>query len=67
MAEPRYSDRRVFERAGNVYVIRDVLHANGKPSGQCQYAVLDDDGIAWRPCVEGVLFADIQPLVIVNG
>lgn len=67
MAEPRYSSRRVYEHAGNTYVIRDVLHASGKPSGQCQYAVQDGDRVTWHPCAEGVMFADIQPLVIING
>lgn len=63
MGEPKLSEWRVIQHERGVYIIRDILHASGKFSGQCQYAVRDDQEMTWRPCVEGVLFADIEPFV----
>lgn len=59
----RYGQPRGNVWEHGIYVIRDVLHNSGKPSGQCEYAVFDEDmQIEWRPCLEGVLYADIRPL-----
>lgn len=50
----------------HVYVIRDVMADNGKLD-RCEYLTRAGDRAVWRPCVEGVQFADIQPLVTING
>lgn len=63
MAEPIYREPRVHEWQGGIYVIRDVLNASGQFSGQCEYATLEDGAVWWRQCAEGVLYADIKPMV----
>lgn len=50
---------------GGLYVIRDVFE-DGK-FVRCEYACMpdismSDHTIAWKPCAEGVLFKDIEPL-----
>jgi hypothetical protein len=68
MAEPYFSEIREFEWSGGIYVLRDIMHANGRPSGKCQYAIKEASGdVRWYPCVAGVLTADIKPLVRLDG
>lgn len=46
---------------GGLYVIRDVM--KGGKFSRCEYAAIVRDGeLVWRPCIEGVQFADIEPL-----
>ena len=52
---------RSQEWNGGIYVIRDVWREDGKHE-RCEYAVMDGDQMAWKPCIEGVLYADIEPL-----
>lgn len=43
------------------YVIRDHFNGEGK-FVRCEYGTrMLDGGIAWKPCEEGVEFADIEP------
>lgn len=62
--QPRWHEAE----GGNVYVIRDVWAQDvGQPEckkslERCEYATLVDGVIKWTLCIEGVLFADIQPL-----
>jgi len=55
-------DWRAYSHEGALYLIRDVLTDDGEFAGHCEYAVRDGDEIAWRFCIEGVDFADIEPL-----
>lgn len=59
MAE--YSELRATLWEGGLYVIRDVFE-DGK-FVRCEYAqTIHDDKLVWLPCIEGVEFADIEPL-----
>ncbi|MBQ0707852.1 hypothetical protein [Ochrobactrum sp. AP1BH01-1] len=51
---------RRHETEQGIYLIRDVQDEAGRFAG-CEYAVKSDDGTVWKPCAEGVLFADIEP------
>jgi hypothetical protein len=53
---------RAYYWKNQVFIIRDVF--DGPKSKHCEYGVLTKDGgIAWRTCVEGVAFKDIEPLL----
>lgn len=55
------SDARRYETDQGVYLIRDVKDEIGWFTG-CEYAVKAQDGSdMWKPCIEGVLLADIEP------
>ena len=61
------AERRT-EWNGGLYIIRDVWEMTPGPEGfkgrleRCEYAVKNDEGhTIWKPCIEGVLFADIEP------
>ncbi len=64
------SELRAYQQEGRIYVIRDVFEVveDGKRKHlRCEYATMphismSDHSIVWRPCIEGVLFADIEPL-----
>jgi hypothetical protein len=48
---------------GGLYVIRDVFNDN--KFVRCEYATTINDGeLLWQPCIEGVLYADIEPVGI---
>lgn len=58
-------EERKYETPEGVFIIRDQWVANlgvGVRLDRCEYAVKGDDGAkVWKPCCEGVLFADIEP------
>jgi hypothetical protein len=64
---PRNSKPRDFAWNGNVYRVRDVWRANERSSTGvsllcCEYATKSErGGTVWKPCIEGVEFADIEP------
>ena len=59
---------RSQEWNGGVYVIRDVwsdgghVYRRGLKLDRCEYAVMEDGAEVWKPCIEGVMYADIEPL-----
>jgi hypothetical protein len=66
MAEVVGQPRRYW-RDGNLYVIRDVWKSRSWRQRlglvRCEYAVRNPNGSKkWKPCIEGVEFAAIEPL-----
>ncbi len=62
-----FENARIREHEGKTYVIRDIW-SNGSDIYQkddrlvrCEYAVKDGSAVVWKPCAEGVMFADIEP------
>jgi hypothetical protein len=64
---------RTSEWNGGVYVVRDVWsdggheYRMGLKLDRCEYAVMDGDQKVWKPCIEGVMWADIEPLRRTDG
>lgn len=55
---------RVHEFEGNIYVIRD--RGGSRRVHGCEYATNQGGEVAWSPCVEGVMFKDIEPFATVK-
>jgi len=52
---------RRYDTEQGIYLIRDVRDEVGRFAG-CEYAVkAADSSEIWKPCAEGVLFAEIEP------
>lgn len=78
-----FGKERVYVENAKVYIIRDVWaaplgsEARQKTRGgrliRCEYAVADYGSqhlmmeLAWRPCVEGVVFEDIEPAFTISA
>ena len=65
MTMAEYSELRAYQQEERIYVIRDVFE--GGKLARCEYASMpylsmSDHAIVWKPCIEGVSFADIEPL-----
>lgn len=59
---------RIYERDGRTYIIRDAWsdggyeYRDGLTLARCEYLVWRGDlSLEWKPCAEGVEFADIEP------
>ena len=66
MNAPRIGEERRHEYEGKVFIIRDVwVKDANRPSGErllhCEYKTKVGRKAVWKPCFEGVLFADIEP------
>jgi hypothetical protein len=60
----RYSEPRLTVVETGAYLIRDVLQADGRYSGICEYGVYGWDGeVVWTICREGVEFSEIRPFL----
>ncbi len=62
-----FENARVYDHEGKTYAVRDVwsngshIYQNGDRLVRCEYAVKDGGSAIWKPCAEGVMFADIEP------
>lgn len=54
---------------GGVYLVRDLPKDEWVGPLHCEYATLPEGStvLTWVPCVEGVMFDDIEPMCASSG